>query len=288
MYRAKQAGRGTSRFFEAAMDFELREKSALRLELRQAIAAGQIVPYYQPLVDLSKGSICGFEVLARWQHPSRGLLAPDRFIPLAEDMRLIGALCASVLRQACTEFARLPATYRLAVNLSPVQLRDGEVSGQIAAVLAETGFAPHRLEVEVTESALVDDMPTARKTLGALRALGVTVALDDFGTGYSSLFHLRELRFDKIKIDKSFVISIESEPERLRYLHAMIGLGRTLKLEVTAEGIETMDTLGELLRTGCAFGQGYLFGKPMPAEALPVLIASPVPMPSWSPSAEAA
>jgi diguanylate cyclase len=279
MYRAKQAGRGIYRFFEPAMDLELKDKSAFKLELRQAIAEGQIVPFYQPLVDLSTGSICGFEVLARWRHPVRGLLGPDRFIPVAEDMRVVGALCTAILRQACRDADRLSPCCRLSVNLSPVQLRDHDVPGQIAAALAETGFDPRRLEVEVTESALIEDMPTAQKILGALRDLGVTLALDDFGTGFSSLYHLRELQFDKIKIDKSFVMSTENEPERLRYLHAMVGLGRTLQLEVTAEGIETVEMLAELLRAGCAFGQGNLFGRPMPAEALPALIATPVPMP---------
>jgi diguanylate cyclase (GGDEF)-like protein len=280
MYRAKQAGRGTYRFFEAAMDIELKDQSALRLDLRQAIAEGQIVPFYQPLVDLADGAICGFEVLARWRHKTRGLLFPDRFIPLAEDMHLVGALCVAVLRQACRDAASWPAHYRMSVNLSPVQLRENDLPQQIGDVLDATGFDPRRLEVEVTESAIVGDIEVAQASLEALRALGITIALDDFGTGYSSLYHLRELQFDKIKIDKSFVMSTEQEPGRLRYLRAMVGLGRTLQLDVTAEGVETMEMLGELLRAGCTFGQGYLFGKPMPADALPALIAEPIPMPA--------
>jgi diguanylate cyclase (GGDEF)-like protein len=264
MYRGKREGRNTFRFFESAMDEELKARVTLETELRSAIQGGQIRPHYQPLVSLPGHTLLGFEVLARWYHPVRGIVSPDVFIPIAEETGLITDLCYSLLRQACEDAKAWPSHLRLSVNISPCQFKDRLLARRILAILREGGFAPNRLEVEITESALTSDLEIVRATLGVLQRAGISVALDDFGTGYSSLYHLREMKFDKIKIDRSFVQSLESE-ESAKIISAILGLGRSLGIQTTAEGIENSTNSAWLAEQGCTYGQGYLFGAPVPA-----------------------
>ena len=266
MYRAKEAGRGTFRFFEPAMDAALQEQAALKMELREAIDAGQIVPFYQPLIDLATRSVDGFEVLARWQHPTRGLIMPDKFIPLAENMRLITPLTLALFRRVCSDARHWPASYRLSLNISPTQLPEAELFVALTAMMREAAIAVTRLEIELTESSLIKDTQAAARIIDGLRTLGITVALDDFGTGYSSLYHLRQIHFDKVKIDQSFVRNIGRDPRAASYVQAMIGLGRNLELQVTAEGIEDADVLAKLDAFGCTFGQGYIFARPQSGQ----------------------
>jgi diguanylate cyclase (GGDEF)-like protein/PAS domain S-box-containing protein len=266
MYRGKHEGRGTFRFFEKRMDAEIRAQAALEADLRVAIANEQIEPYFQPLVALPEGKLIGFEVLARWRHPTQGFIAPDTFIPLAEKIGLIGALTHSILRRAATEAKPWPPELTISVNLSPTQLADPLLPMEVLHAINEAGFPPQRLEVEITESALVADVKAAKGILTAFRNLGVKVALDDFGTGYSSLHHLRELPFDRLKIDRSFVQAMNTDTESQKIVNAILGLAHSMGLPATAEGIETAEVLEQLTKGGCEIGQGYLFGKPAPAE----------------------
>ncbi len=274
MYEGKKDGRGTIRFFRKEMDQSLKARAVLERELRVAIDSGQIQPFFQPLVSLVDRALIGFEVLARWRHPVRGLLTPDHFITVAEDTGMIGDLCWSVLRQACNDARSWPAHLQLAINISPQQLQDRRLPEHILGILAETGFTPYRLEVEITETALIADLDAARSALRSLRSLGIRIALDDFGTGYSSLYHLRELQFDKLKIDRSYVESLAQGDEREKLVDAILALGSSLGMVTTAEGIETPASLDWLAGRGCTYGQGYLFGKPMPKEATDQWISS--------------
>jgi diguanylate cyclase (GGDEF)-like protein len=267
MYQGKREGRGTFRFFQAEMDIALKARAQLEAELRLGITRGEIAPFFQPIVKLPSQEVVGFEVLARWNHPTKGLIVPDDFIPMAEERRLIADLFYSLLRQACSDARNWPAHLHLAINVAPQQVQDTALPERILAILTEIGFAPSRLEIEITETALINGLEAARSTLVSLQNLGVKIALDDFGTGYSSLYHLRELRFDKLKIDKSYVTSLKQGNERAKLVDAIIQLGASLSLETTAEGIETSTNLGWLSQQGCTFGQGYLFGRPMPKEA---------------------
>ena len=272
MYRGKREGRSTFRFFEARMDDELKERVSLEIALRSAIQQGQIRPHYQPLVSLPEHTLLGFEVLARWYHPERGIIAPDVFIPIAEDTGVITELCYSLLRQACADAREWPDHLGLSINISPIQFKDRLLAPRVLSILRETAFSPKRLEVEITESALTNDLDVARATLGVLQSAGVSIALDDFGTGYSSLYHLRELKFDKLKIDRSFVQSLDDNDESAKIISAIIGLGRSLGILTTAEGIENQGNSEWLAASGCTFGQGYLFGAPVPALAATKLV----------------
>lgn len=263
MYRAKGEGRGCFRFFEAEMDTRMREKAELEAQLREAILADRLVPHFQPLVALNPGGeLIGFEMLARWQHPERGMVPPAEFIPLAEDTGLIVPMTERLLRHACRAAMTWPEHLTLAVNVSPVQLRDRALPSSIAAALAESGMRASRLEIELTESALVDNYDLARELLGELKELGVRLALDDFGTGYSSLRHLQTLPFDKIKVDAGFVRSMGSSPGSSKIVAAVVGLGHSLGLPTVAEGIEDEATAAVLAQMGCDIGQGWLFGRP--------------------------
>jgi diguanylate cyclase (GGDEF)-like protein len=274
MYQGKREGRGTFRFFEAEMDVALKARAQLEADIRQAITRGEIIPFYQPIVRLPQQNLIGFEVLARWQHPDLGLISPDRFIPVAEETGMISDLCYGLLHQACCDARHWPPHLQLAVNIAPQQLQDRQLPERILTILTETGFAPERLEVEITESALINDLEAARSSLKALQDLGVVIALDDFGTGYSSLYHLRELRFNKLKIDRSYVSSLALGSERAKLVDAIIQLGTSLSLQTTAEGIETASSLDWLSEQGCNFGQGYLFGAPLPKEATDAFLAA--------------
>ncbi|WP_018262931.1 putative bifunctional diguanylate cyclase/phosphodiesterase [Methylobacterium sp. WSM2598] len=275
MYQGKKEGRGTYRFFQSAMDLELKERALLESELRTAIETGEIEPFYQPVVALPNQELVGVEVLARWRHPTRGLLTPNQFIAAAEETGMIAELSYRLLRQSCLDARSWPSHLRLAVNIAPQQFQDRWLAERILAILTETGFPPNRLEVEITESALVQDLEATRATLTSLQNLGVRIALDDFGTGYSSLYHLRELRFDKLKIDRSYVDSITMSDERAKLVDAIIKLGTSLGLTTTAEGIETAASVEWLSGQGCDFGQGYLFGAPMPKDAIDRLLGAP-------------
>ena len=267
LYRAKREGRGGVRFFEAHMDREVRDRARLELEFRQALADGAITPYFQPLVELSTGKIKGYELLARWLHPTDGVIMPDLFIPMAEDTGLIGEMCLQILREGCRAARSWPGRPILALNIAPTQLRDAQLPDKLLAILAETGFEPDRLEVEITENALVEDFQAAKTLLLSLKARGVRIALDDFGTGYSSLNHLRQLPFDKLKIDRSFVMAMQESEESRKIVDAIVSLSHSLGLEIVAEGIEDSAAAEHLSRLGCEFGQGFLYGRPAPGQA---------------------
>ena len=273
MYRAKQSGRFTFRFFEQSMDDEMRAREALERDVARAITDGSIKPHYQPLVEIGRGRIRGFEALARWTHPTRGAVPPDEFIPIIEQLGLTGELSSAILRQACRDARNWPDDICVAVNISPFELKDEDFPVRITKILQEEGLAPNRLEVEITESALVSDLPAAKAILNALQANGVTISLDDFGTGYSSLYHLRELKFDKVKIDRSFVQAMRGNAESEKIIDAILGLTCSLHLPTVAEGIEDLPTLRMLTAKGCELGQGYYFGKAIPAEAVDALLA---------------
>ncbi|KQP96406.1 diguanylate cyclase [Methylobacterium sp. Leaf117] len=262
MDQGKRDGRATFRFFHLDMGHALKARARLEGELRVGIERGEIEPFYQPVVSLPGRDLIGFEVLARWNHPQHGILGPDAFITLAEETDQIAELTWGLMRKACADARQWPAHLQLAVNISPIQLRDPRLPERILAILTETGFAPYRLEIEITETALVNDLEAARTALTSLQAFGIRVALDDFGTGYSSLYHLRELRFDKLKIDRSYVEAMRLSSERAKLVDAIIALGSSLGLLTTAEGIETGSSVDWLAGQGCTYGQGYLFGKP--------------------------
>ncbi|MDP2005467.1 MAG: EAL domain-containing protein [Rubrivivax sp.] len=273
LYRAKQDGRGGVCLYDAALDEVLSERHTLELALREGIAAGQLVPFYQPIVDLATRQVRSLELLCRWRHPERGLLAPDKFIGLAEDSGLIGELTMSLLRQACKDLPRFPAHWRLSFNVSPQQIQDPSLVPALLAVLQAAGVPPQRLDVELTETALVNDTARARDVILALKRAGMTVTLDDFGTGYSSLSYLAEMTFDKIKIDRSFVRTLRSRPESAKIVHAIVGLSRSLGVDTVAEGVETEEEAVLLQKLGCKNGQGYHFGRPGLAKDVAPLAA---------------
>ena len=269
--RAKEEGRGAIHFFAAAMDLELRERRALQHDLQSAIARNELALHYQPQARVD-GEIVGFEALARWQHPTRGTVSPGTFIPLAEESGLIVPMSEWILRTACREAASWPRNLQIAVNLSPVQFRHGDLAGLVHTVLLETGLSPDRLELEVTEGVLIDDFSRAVSILRRLKSLGVRIAMDDFGTAYSSLSYLQSFPFDKIKIDQAFISNVERNRQSAAIARAVIALARVLGLPVLAEGVETKEQLAFLAREGCDEVQGYLIGRPRPiAEYASVL-----------------
>jgi diguanylate cyclase (GGDEF)-like protein len=264
MYEGKRAGRGVYRIFHAEMDERLREHAALESELKLAIESGQIKPYFQPVISLGDEHISGFEALARWEHPTRGVIGPDQFISIAEELGIIDLLTYRILRESCEASRDWPPYTTLSINISPYQLKDPWLSARLLAVLAETGFSPARLIVEVTENAIIDDVEKAAEVFASLQNSGVRIALDDFGKGYSSLYHLRHLRFNHLKIDSSFVMSMDS-PESEKVVRAITALGKSLGMPVTAEGVETAHSAQVLRGFGCEQAQGFLFGAPVPA-----------------------
>ncbi|MGD9816902.1 MAG: putative bifunctional diguanylate cyclase/phosphodiesterase [Hyphomonadaceae bacterium] len=265
MLRAKE-DRGAYQFFDSSIDEELKSKASLENELRVAIPNGDIVPYFQPVVRVDTGELAGFEVLARWPHAQRGMISPTAFIPVAEEAGLVDAMFWALLAQACRRALSAPGEFVLAVNISPSQVRDQWFPEKVLRTLRETGFPAQRLEIEVTESAMIGDVARAKSSLMSLKNQGVQVALDDFGTGYSSLFLLRELPIDKLKIDRSFVARITADRENATIVGALVGLGNALGLKVTAEGVEDQATADALRAMGCEYAQGYLYG---PAVELP-------------------
>jgi diguanylate cyclase (GGDEF)-like protein len=267
MFAAKADRKSGMHFFAQDMDRHVREREMLERELRAAIANNDIRPHFQPLVDLKTKHISGFEALARWKHAALGEVSPSRFIPIAEDTGLISALTDQLLRVATRTAMTWPNDVRLSFNISPVELKERTLCSRVQGILDESLLPPRRLEIEITESALVQDLEAVQAVLGELRDIGVRIALDDFGTGYSNLYHLRNFKVDTIKIDRSFIQSMGVERESAAIVSALLGLGKGLGLTVVAEGLENPDQEAALADQGCQEGQGFLFGKAMSAES---------------------
>jgi diguanylate cyclase (GGDEF)-like protein/PAS domain S-box-containing protein len=272
LYRAKNAGRNRFCFFEAGMDQQLRDRLRLESELRSALVAGQLELHYQPQIDIGTGELVGVEALLRWRHPERGLLHPPDFMPLAEETGVIVPLGEWVLRTACTDAARWPGL-RVAVNLSAAELRHQDLTERVAGALAAVGLPPDRLELEVTEGLLLYDRPETFATLERLKALGVRIALGDFGAGSSSLSSLRKFPFDRMKIDKSYMLELGGRSATAAIVGAILQLGRSLGIPACAEGVETQDQLTRLSQEGCQEAQGFLLGRPGPAAAVDRMLA---------------
>ncbi|HEU5020868.1 MAG TPA: EAL domain-containing protein, partial [Bryobacteraceae bacterium] len=265
LYRAKSERRSALRFFEAEMDRLVRERDRLEQDLRQAIEADRILPYFQPAVDLNTGRVLSFEAIPRWIDPGQGEIPLQRFIPIAEENGLIHDLFARMLRHACAAAARWPEDVTLALDIYPGQLKDRSLRQTIIEALEAAGVPPSRLELEITESALVSSLDSAQEVVGSLRDAGVRIVLDNFGTGYSSLYHLRNFQLDKIKIDRSFVDDLHSA-ENARIVSALVGLAHGLGLAIVADGVREPGQRASLLASGCEQGQGVLFSQAIAAE----------------------
>lgn len=272
LYRAKKEGTGAIQFFEASDGLSARERMALQHDLEHAIERDEFFLVYQPILDLRANRIVGFEALLRWQHPVRGLVPPDEFIPLAEQSGLIHSIGEWVIRHACIAVSHWPNDIRIAVNFSAAQFQNANILQIIVSALAEAGISPARLEIEMTESTLISKYGSVPAVLNALLELGATVALDDFGTGYSSLTYLRKLPFSRIKIDQSFVRDMLVQPDCAAIVKSVIGLARDLKIGVIAEGVETAEQLDYLRMTHCDEVQGHLIGRPVPFKQVFALL----------------
>jgi diguanylate cyclase (GGDEF)-like protein len=264
LYRAKAEGRGRFRLFESAMDTEIQARRTIEADLREALGRGELEVFYQPLINLSRDRICGFEGLLRWRHPTRGMVSPGVFVPIAEELGLIVAIGEWVLDQACADAAAWPSNVKVAVNLSPVQFQDPGLVAAVQRALLRWQLPASRLELEITESALLQDSDTVLKMLHELGSLGVRIALDDFGTGYSSLSYLRSFPFSKLKIDQSFIKEIAYRTDCEAIVRAVNDLAGSLGMTTTAEGVETEDQLDRLRQVGCTEVQGFLFDRPRP------------------------
>ena len=266
MYHAKRNGRNRFAWFEPNMESEQRFRAEIAVGIRRGIPLGEFVPYYEKQIDLESGTIAGFEMLARWSSPKLGMVNPEIFIPVAEDIGLIGELSENLIRQALRDARNWDPRLTLSVNISPVQLRDPWFAQKLLKILVEANFPPSRLEIEVTESCLHENVGLVRSLITSLKNQGITVSLDDFGTGYSSLSQLRSLPFDRIKIDRSFVMSLLDDKDSATIIQSIISLGKGLGLPITAEGIESEAVLAQLRGLGKFKGQGYLYGFPEPAD----------------------
>ena len=273
LYRAKDDGRGRFHFFEAEMDAKAQARRLLELDLRKAVAAAEFEVFYQPIVNLSENKISGFEALLRWNHPTRGRVQPDEFIPLAEETGLIVPIGEWAIRQACAEAKTWPSDLRVAVNVSPVQFRSKSLVPSVMSALAASGLRPDRFELEITEAVLMHNDDVTMAVLHQMRSLGVRISMDDFGTGYSSLSYLRGFPFDKIKIDRSFVRDLIEKPDSIAIIRAVTGLGHSFGMTTTAEGVETQEQLDQMRAEGCTEAQGYFYGKPMPANEIAQLLS---------------
>jgi diguanylate cyclase (GGDEF)-like protein len=274
LYRAKGDGRGTFRFFEAAMDLQMQTRRIMERDLRKALPAGEFELYYQPVVNLASGDISGFEALIRWNHPEQGLVSPAAFIPLAEETSFIVPMGEWVIRQACATAAQWPGDLSVAVNISAAQFRYPGLMQVIVGALATSGLQPTRLEIEITETVLLQNRETTLAVLHQLRELGVRIAMDDFGTGHSSLTYLQCFPFDKIKIDRSFVKDITENAGSLNIVRAVAALAKGMGMTATAEGIETREQLDRITCEGCTEMQGFLFSRPLPASEIERLFLS--------------
>ena len=274
LYRAKSDGQGLYRFFEPEMDARMQARRRLEIDLRKAIANSEFELFYQPLVGMQSENVAGFEALIRWHHPERGLILPLDFIPIAEETGLIVPIGDWVLRQACAEAVTWPNDVKIAVNLSPVQFKNKGILLSVISALAASGLSPNRLELEITESVLLQDGDATLAILHELRGLGVRISMDDFGTGYSSLSYLRKFPFDKIKIDQSFIFDMSDHDDSLAIVRAVIAMGSGLGIATTAEGVETAEQFKQLKLEGCSEVQGYLFSPPRPAAEVKGLLAS--------------
>jgi diguanylate cyclase (GGDEF)-like protein len=268
LYEAKYAGRGRHCFFDSTLAEKADARLMLETDLRNAVRRDEFEVRYQPLVEAASRRPCGAEALVRWRHPTRGIISPNAFIPAAEEINLVVEIGEWVLRTACIDATSWPQHIKLAVNLSPVQFGEGDLVGSVCRALVDSGLASERLELEITESVLLKNNAENVALLHQLKNLGVSIVLDDFGTGFSSLSYLKMFPFDKIKIDRSFVNEIESRDDCAAIVSAVIGLGRTLHIETTAEGVETEQQFLQLRAAGCTFAQGYLFGRPVPKPEL--------------------
>ncbi|MGV7211930.1 EAL domain-containing protein [Bradyrhizobium sp. UFLA05-112] len=275
LYRAKADGRGTYRFFETGMDARAQARRLLEMDLRAALSRNEFEVHYQPIRDVARDRVVAFEALSRWNHPQRGLISPAAFIPLAEETGLIVQLGEQVLRNACADAATWPEEICVAVNLSPVQFKNPNLVASVTEALTASGLAAGRLELEITESVLLQNSEATLAILHELRAQGVRISLDDFGTGYSSLSYLRSFPFDKIKIDRSFVSELSTREDSMAIVRAVTGLGRSLGIATTAEGVENDAQLELLRREGCTQAQGYLFSAPRPASEVAMMLAKP-------------
>jgi predicted signal transduction protein with EAL and GGDEF domain len=264
LYRAKADGRGKYRLYEVEMDAEFQARRAVEADLREALERGEFEVFYQPIFDLAADRVESYEALVRWRHPVRGLVPPAQFIPIAEDLGLIVSIGEWVLSQACSDAAKWPEHMRVSVNFSPVQFTSGNLFQAVESALAGSGLSPRRLELEITESALMRDSEKTVAMLHDLRKLGLRTALDDFGTGYSSLSYLRSFPFDKIKIDQSFVREMIERQDCWAIVNSVSELARRLGMTTTAEGVETAEQLRLVRQAGCTAAQGYYFGHPMP------------------------
>jgi diguanylate cyclase (GGDEF)-like protein len=266
MYSSKRSGRNTSTWFDSDQEEQLKARAVLEEEIRTGIEAEEFVPFFQPLINLETGQTIGFEVLARWRSPQRGLVEPIDFIEICEASGLIAALSMNVMKKALVEAKDWPAELKIAVNISPVQFRDPQLAERILQVLAETGFPARRLELEITEGSLIEHPEQAITVVQSLKNSGITIALDDFGTGYASLTQLQSLPFDRIKIDKSFVATISEDNQSAAIVSTIASLGKMLCVPITAEGVESEAIRKRLSDAGCQDAQGWLFGRAVSAE----------------------
>ncbi len=272
LYRAKANGRGNYHFFQSEMDAQMQERRRLEIDLRKALLADEFEMYYQPLVHIASGEVCGFEALIRWNHPERGIVYPDHFISVAEEIGLIVPLGEWVLRRACKDAVTWPANLTVAVNLSAAQFRNPMLALSVVSALGQSGLAASRLELEITETVLLQDDRAVLDTLHQIRELGVRICMDDFGTGYSSLSYLRSFPFGKIKIDRSFISELGKENDCVAIIRAVTRLGASLGMITTAEGVETEQQLEILRAEGCVQAQGFLFSKPKPLSEIPAML----------------
>jgi diguanylate cyclase (GGDEF)-like protein len=268
LYAAKAAGRNAFAWYDEALGAELAERLAMEEDMRRGISNGEFVPFFQPLIDLSTRDLVGFETLARWRSPTRGFLEAHSFIESAERTGLVAPLTMTIIEQALIVAREWPQHLKLAVNVSPVQLRDRTLAEQILKLLAQTGFPAKRLEIEITENALIEDRDQVLTTIHSLKNVGISISLDDFGTGYASLAQVNSLPFDRIKIDKSFISTIVKSEQTAAIVNTIAKLGHTLSVPITAEGVESEQMRGELKKIGCSEAQGWLFGRAVSADTV--------------------
>lgn len=285
MYSVKRSGRNGFAWFDSEMERQLQSRVALEEEVRAAIEADEFVPFFQPLISLDTGDLNGFEVLARWRSPKRGIVEPAEFIEIAEQSGQIGPLSMRVMEKALIEARDWPAEFKLAVNISPTQFRDPHLAERIIKMLTETGFPARRLEVEITENTLLEDRDQALTIVQSLRNCGISIALDDFGTGYASLSQLHTLPFDRIKIDRSFINALGNDEQSAAIVQTITALGKSLKVPITAEGVETSAIREQLAELGCSDAQGWYFGRAV-AGHVASMNFSPAPEATSSPDAE--